>query len=172
VRRGQRRAWGLGLAALTACGGDAPRSAAADAETARVPAPATVGTDAFGAPCVLADRWVPCLLEKRLENSGLVPQLEDSAATLQVFDIPVRRYALGRGMLYAAFFSDSAARRAAVARLDRAAVTRPGAMVPWPEPPLLFESDNLAVVLVTTSDFAARRVEDIVTAGPPQLERR
>lgn len=110
------------------------------------------------------------MVTKRLENAGLVPQLLDSAATLPMFNRPVWHYQLGRGELYVVLYADSSARRADLATVDSLTVSRRGADAhPWPMPPLLVTSRNLAAVLLTESQHLAVRVEETFTAGLPML---
>ncbi|MDX2182948.1 MAG: hypothetical protein SFW08_03080 [Gemmatimonadaceae bacterium] len=151
--------------ALAACGGSrdepAPRTPIA---TPPAPPPGTPSD------CVLAERWEPCLVTKRLENAGLVPQLLDSAATLPMFNRPVWHYQLGRGELFVVLYADSTARRADLATVDSLTVSRRGAAAhPWSMPPLLVTSRNLAAVLLTESQHLAVRVEETFTAGLPLL---
>lgn len=124
-------------------------------------------------PCVLSDRWESCFVEKRLENSGLVPHLLDSAVALPMFGRPARHYRLGRGELYVVLYPDSAARAADLVALDRATVSRRGRPAyAWPMPPYLVESRNAAAVLLTGSEHLTARIDDIFTAGLPTLRRR
>jgi hypothetical protein len=165
------------LAALSSLAASAcQRDAAPDARGASAPPPATrsAASTADGAtPCVLADRWQPCYLEKRLENSGLVPVLLDSAVTLPMFNRPARHYRLGRGELYVVLYADDAARRADLATVDSLSVSRRGAeRYAWPMPPFLAVSSNAAAVLLTNSEHLTVRIEDIFTGGLPRLTPR
>lgn len=161
---------GLLAAGITACGREPapPGRAATGIETTNAAA-----TGATAAPCTLSDRWEPCFVEKRLENSGLVPVLLDSAMTLPMFSRPARHYRLGRGELYVVLYPDSAARAADLATVDSLTVTRRGApRHAWPDPPFLVVSRNAAAVLLTSSEHLAARIEDLFTAGLPTLQRR
>lgn len=110
------------------------------------------------------------MVTKRLENAGLVPQLLDSAATLPMFNRPVRHYQLGRGELYVVLYADSVERKADLATVDSVTVSRRGAAAhPWPMSPLLVTSRNLAAVLLTESSHLALRVDETFTAGLPML---
>jgi hypothetical protein len=122
---------------------------------------------------VLADRWEACYVEKRLENSGLVPTLVDSAESLPMFSRPARHYRLGRGELFVVLYPDSTSRLADVATVDSLTVSRRGApRHPWPSPPYLVTSRNAVAVLITNSEHLMARVDDIFTGGLPALQRR
>jgi hypothetical protein len=111
-------------------------------------------------------------VEDRLDNAGLIPRLEDSAAVLPMFSVKARKYALGRGTLYVLLYPDSMARVRDVAPLDTVRVLRAGQSFAWEMPPTLVQSRNLAAVLLTSSELLTIRVQDQLTAGLPVLQRK
>lgn len=122
---------------------------------------------------MLGPLWTPCTLEKRLESTGMIATLADSAAALPMFDRPARHYRMGRGELWVVLFPDTLARALAVAALDSATASRRGApRHDWGRPPLLIHSRNLAAVLLTPNENVAIRVGDALTAGLPALVPR
>lgn len=156
---------------LVACADRTPRAAGAGASSDSSAVAAATGA-AAPSPCTLSDRWEPCFVEKRLENSGLIPVLLDSAVSLPMFARPARHYRLGRGELYVVLYPDSAARVADLATVDSLTVTRRGAARhPWQDPPYLVVSRNAAAVLLTSSEHLTVRIEDLFTAGLPTLKR-
>jgi hypothetical protein len=164
---------GLLAAGLAACGREGAPAGGAAAGAGTANTVATAATAATAAPCTLSERWEPCFVEKRLENSGLVPVLLDSAVTLPMFSRPARHYRLGRGELYVVLYPDSAARAADLATVDSLTVTRRGTpRHAWSDPPFLVVSRNAAAVLLTSSDHLVARIEDLFTAGLPTLQRR
>lgn len=170
VRLRRALSGGLLAAGIVACGREPAPSGRAAAGTETTNAAASAAT---AAPCTLSERWEPCFVEKRLENSGLVPVLLDSAVTLPMFSRPARHYRLGRGELYVVLYPDSAARAADLATVDSLTVTRRGTpRHAWSVPPFLVVSRNAAAVLLTSSDHLVARIEDLFTAGLPTLQRR
>lgn len=156
------------LVVAAACGRGRDAPPRADATTATTPATAAGSSD-----CVLSDRWESCYVEKRLDNSGLIPTLLDSAVVLPMFAVPARHYRLGRGELYVVLYPDAAARERDVAQLESLTVSpRGGPRHPWPMPPAFFTNANAAVVLLTASEHLTARIDDIFSGGLPQLQRR
>lgn len=103
----------------------------------------------------------------------MIATLVDSAATLPMFDQPVRHYRMGRGELWVALFADTLDRARAVAALDSATASRRGGpRHDWGRPPLLIHSRNLAAVLLAPNENVAIRVGDALTAGLPALVPR
>jgi hypothetical protein len=165
-----RRVAGALVFAVASCRDTAPEREPRGAPSV---APAAASRSGASTPCVLADRWESCYVEKQLENSGLIPSLVDSAVALPMFGPPARHYRLGRGELYVVLYPDTTARAADLATLDSLTVSRRGAPLhSWPMPPYLVVSRNAAAVLLTSSEHLTVRIDDIFSAGLPLLKRR
>ncbi len=119
-------------------------------------------------PCPPDGTWKECSLAERLLRAGLVlrrdstPVHEDSIATAGVL------YHIGVDDLEVFFFADSAARRAAAARLDAAQFVGYDQSQTSRGERSLIQSANLLALLASRRDQQRERIGDAITAGPPQ----
>lgn len=77
-------------------------------------------------------------------------------------------YSIGRARLEAFIYSDEAALRRDIAKLDTLRVEPIGATANWDGTPQLIRSGNLAVVYLGNSPQQAERLSLAITAGAPQ----
>jgi hypothetical protein len=114
--------------------------------------------------------WTPALLAKRLVESGMAVTLTDSIFRYQHLSVEGKFIKLGRGDLYAFFYSDTLQAGLEVARLDSATAAPPGITVPWTMPPTLARSLNLIVIFLSDSPGSSERVSNAILGGlaPPE----
>lgn len=122
-------------------------------------------------PCPPDGLWHPCTVEARLGQSGLAPRLveEDSGVVRErPLTVPGTAFTVGRGQLVLFYYPDRAARERDQARLDKSR------FVTWPRDPsargqrTLIVSENLLAMLESSSSVQRERINNALTAGPPQ----
>ncbi|MCC7194257.1 MAG: hypothetical protein IT356_01745 [Gemmatimonadaceae bacterium] len=109
--------------------------------------------------------WTEAALTRRLVDAGLAPQRFDSVKALQWMGAPVIAYRLGAATLAAYVYADSAARKAAVARLDPVTLAPSGTESPWATPHELVQNNNLLAVVMRGSDRQRDRISTALAAG-------
>lgn len=150
---------------VASCGGSTGKPAAARADSA-VHAPA--GEAALQAPCPADGWWKECSVVDRLIRAGLGVRRDSAPAREPALATPGVLYHLGSATLALFFFPDSAARKAAVSRLDTTQ------FVGYNDPQTiraersLIQSANLLALLDSRRDAQRERIGDAITAGPPQ----
>jgi len=153
-------------AAVACCACGEPRERARD--TALVATPSGGGT-APASACPGTGQWARSSILARLEASGLAPKLDSSTteeAPLTERGLLIRFY---NSELEIFLYPDSAARRRAQASLD---TTKYGAydapLPPLGDHPTLIVNSNAIAILHSRSDHQRERINDAITAGPPQ----
>lgn len=159
--------WLVALLAL-ACGGDASKSTKSApkdslASTGVIPAP--------GSPdCPATGKWARCSLLYRLERSGIAPRV-DSAGKPSVIVLSgepvVVRFGVN-SVLDLYVYSDSTARIADAAKLDRTQFVGATAPQTIRREQTLIENNNVIAILTSINDRLRERVSDAITAGAPQ----
>lgn len=171
----QRVRCGVAVGALmfvaVACDRSASRAAADSAAVAVTGATDTAAPAESGVlpvdDCPLSGAWQQCKVEKRLEQSGLVPVLLPAAAHEPVTSVPALVYQLGRAELHVWILPDSGARAAEQARLDPATSQPSGSLRRWGRPAVLIASNNLLAVLLSENERTTERIQLALTAGLP-----
>ena len=175
--------WAIVVSSM-ACGGAGERPRTSDsvgATSAAAPASVTTAADSSKAAanpslanttpattgCVSEGDWRSCSIEKRLTDAGFVP-IKKGPAPTGIFPVEGTSYALGNAELHVYVFSSAKAREQAIAAIDTATVSRRGATPqPWPMPPTLIVSNNLAAVLISDNARQVERVQNAIRAGLP-----
>lgn len=109
-------------------------------------------------------------MAERLDQAGLVPRA-DTAPVLRAPFLTGRDTVLrlGRGVLHAFVYDDTARLARDVAALDTVRVAPRGTAFVWGDaPPTLVRSANLVAVLLTANEHQIERVQLALQAGPPQ----
>jgi hypothetical protein len=160
-----------GFAACAGSGGDAERAAADSAAvTASIPTDTNAAAGQGALPvdeCPMIGSWKQCSLEKRLEQSGLVPVLLPADEHEPVTAVPALVYRLGRAELHVWIFADSSARASEQARLDPATSQPQGSLRRWPRPAETIASNNLLAVLLSENERTTERIRLSLRAGLP-----
>jgi hypothetical protein len=153
------------LVVALACQDPAVRKAReAEAARARIAAESSVAASAVSAT-PQAGRWTAALVTKRLVDAGLAPQRRDSVASQPFLGVPVLALTLGVARVDAYIYADSAARAAAVARLDPLTFAPHGRPSPWGAPREIVQNGNLVAVVVGGTDRQRDRIVTALAAG-------
>ncbi|MGH7619308.1 MAG: hypothetical protein ACREPM_18990 [Gemmatimonadaceae bacterium] len=155
----------IALAGMAACGkSDAPPPP----PVAAVPPPPVARDSA----CPANGAWAECSVVYRLERAGLAPKV-DSTAKPQDAKLGGQPIVLKIGLtavLEVHLYTDSAARVAATAALNRAQFVSGTQEQTIKRERTLIESVNLVGLLTSINGHQRERVSDALTAGPPQAE--
>ncbi len=122
-------------------------------------------------PCAPTGWWKACNLTERLIRAGLGVRL-DSAPAHEGLPGTGLLYHIGHATLAVYLYADSAARKAAVAKLDTSDFIGYEATQVYPPKKSLIQSANLASILLSQSGEQRQRIGDAITAGPPQPPRK
>jgi hypothetical protein len=128
--------------------------------------------DVAHSPCPADGWWKECSVTARLLAAGMGVHLDSVPARDSAIATPGILYHIGRGTLKVFLFADSAARKAAVAKLDTTGFIGYEATQVYPPRTSLLQSANLLALLVSQSESQRQRIGDAVTAGPPQGAKR
>jgi hypothetical protein len=136
------------------------------------PAPAAVSATTKGKvqadPCPATGSWAICAIEKRLKRSGFVAtRIEGDSPARPGFSVKPVAYTLGHGRLELFIYPDEASLAADMATIDTVTVAPAGSSTPWPSPPGLIRSGNLAAVYMGQTPRQAERLQLAITAGAP-----
>ncbi|MEO6447457.1 MAG: hypothetical protein ABIZ91_02830 [Gemmatimonadaceae bacterium] len=159
----------LALAPL-ACG--RASNDAAMTESAVASSPGATGGSATVADegCRKEGDWSPCAVEDRLMRAGVVVERQPEPVTHPFLSVPGVLYHVGSAdhQLQVFLYPSAAARARDTDALDSATVSPKGTRVPWPEPPTLVTSNNLAAVILSLNDRTVERLAFALGAGLPQ----
>jgi len=157
------------MLSLLAC--EKPANEARSVETKSAPVPVAVMP---GDPrCPATGLWAECSVLYRLERSGLAPHV-DSTGTASEKLLTGRALLITFGTssrLEVFLYSDSAARIADAAKLDRTALVGATQQQTLRRERTLIENANLVGLLSSINDRLRERVSDALTAGAPQPSR-
>ena len=169
------RVWVVLLATLASCG-DAVRAPGAGADTFVAGASPASGAAApiAGADgaCPATGAWAECSVLKRLEQAGLVPQVDSGDASEPPLTPRGTLLRVGRAELELYFYPDAAAREREQETLDREKYVNYGGGQTFRAEPTLIGNANLIAVLHSNNSKQRERVGDALTAGPPQPQRQ
>jgi hypothetical protein len=151
---------------VTACSRERP----ALADTSQ---PAAMEGTAQGGPpgkpaCPGTGHWTTCAVLGRLEAAGVAPQRTESLDDLPEVGPAPMQFTVGRSGLAVYLFADSAARAAAVRRLDTLRYIAASKELTMRGEATAIQNDNLLALLYSRSEQQRERVSDALTAGPPQ----
>jgi hypothetical protein len=170
------RVWVVLLATLVSCGdgarapdAGADTSAAGEFPVSGAAAAAIAGAD--GA-CPATGAWAECSVVKRLEQAGLVPQVDSGDASEPPLTPRGTLLRVGRADMELYFYPDAAAREREQETLDREKYVNYGGSQTFRAEPTLIGNANLIAVLHSNNSKQRERVGDALTAGPPQPQRQ
>jgi len=168
--------WVVLLATIASCGGSqrAPGAGADTSAAGASPAsgaPAALIAGAEGA-CPATGAWAECSVIKRLEQAGLVPQVDSGDASEPPLTPRGTLLRVGRAELELYFYPDAAAREREQETLDREKYVNYGGSQTFRAEPTLIGNANLIAVLHSNNSKQRERVGDALTAGPPQPQRQ
>lgn len=112
-----------------------------------------------------AGAWTDALVAKRLVDAGLAPQRNDSVKARAWMHAAVHAWTLGAATVHAYIYSDSGARRAAVAALDPATLGPRGQPSPWSAYRAFVENGNLVAIIDGGTDRQRDRIVTALAAG-------
>jgi hypothetical protein len=143
--------------------------ATSDSAVASPSAAATVS--ATKPACPATGLWADCSVFERLDRAGLAPRRDSSSATEPPLTARGTLLRVGNSELELYLYPDAAAREREEKVLDRAKYLEYPAPVPMKPLPTLIRSANLLAVLSSRNEHLRERVNDAITAGPPQPSR-
>ena len=119
-------------------------------------------------PCPATGNWAECSVFERLDRSGLAPRRDSSGAKEPPLTAKGSLFRVGNSELELYFYADAAAREREEKVLDRTKYLEYPAPVTMHPLPTLIRSANLIAVLTSRNEHLRERVNDAITAGPPQ----
>ncbi len=152
--------------AVAGCGRE--RAPAQDSAGAAAIASSPTTARAAAPECARTGHWVPCAVQKRLEQSGLAPLKADKIDALPKVGPAPLLYRVGNAELAVFIFADTLARHRAAAALDTAAFIAPSRDLSMHNETTAIQNDNLLALLYSRNEHQRERVADAITAGPPQ----
>lgn len=132
--------------------------------------PATVASPAPAVPpgCPATGQWAECSVFERLDRAGLAPRRDSAGADEWPLKLKGSLLRVGNSELELYLYPDPAARERAEATIDRSKYLEYPAPVAMNPIPTLIRSANLIAVLNSRNEHLRERVNDAITAGPPQ----
>ncbi len=155
----------LPLALAMSCGGG-------DGQKGAAPAAASgTGAGAGKPPCPHTGLWSPCVVTERLASAGLAPRDTSPGADAPALAVRPLALMLNRAELDLYIYADKGARERDMVHLDSTSYVSADAALSMKQEPTLIASANLLAILHSRNDHQRERVNDALTAGPPQPAR-
>jgi hypothetical protein len=151
---------------LLACdkGGTASPPKGEERAARQVPVAGTVAGS-----CPRTGHWGECQIRARLDEAGMAPHITtESIGGLPKLGVTPIELTLGRATLAFYVFPDSLSRRKAAASLDTLTFIPQSKPLTMRNESTVIVNDNALAILLSRNEHQRERVNDVITAGPPQ----